>query len=191
MSAIKVFDDLLPNFEEYKKEVEEAGFGDVVSQGQKYSDMSQDVAGDHIYEALSKRLGFDLDNKVNFLRAYVDRPEYRHPMWIHSDTLFADYICILFVQASEYKQDDGVAFWRNKQTGSIMYRGGDEEVAKIVDTQSINPDFWTITERVEFKENRLVMAPAHFFHSKASYGNYGETLDKCRIVHVLFSNRRR
>lgn len=188
---ILTLDNLLPNFEDYKKRVKEANFQDVVSQNQKYRDMSQDVLGDEVYKALGERLDFTPADKINFLRAYKDDPTYRHPMWIHSDVLFADYIAIFFIQASEFHQDDGVAFWRNKELGTLgidtkTHIGKENE---IVDSQSLYPEYWELYDRIEFKENRIVIAPASSFHSKASYGNYGKTLDDCRIVHVLFFNR--
>jgi len=188
---ILVFDNLLPNFNEYKKKVLQADFRDIVSQEQVYRDMTQDISGDEIYAALKSKIGFTPSDKINFLRAYRDDPSYRHPMWIHSDVLFADYIAIFMIQSSEFPQDDGVAFWRNKELGTLgletkTHIGKDNET---VDSQSLYPEYWELHQRVEFKENRIVVAPASSFHSKASYGNYGKTIDECRIVHVLFFNK--
>ena len=53
---------------------------------------------------------------LSFLRAYRDRREYRHPMWIHTDTLFSDYIGIYFVQSSEFPQDEGGYLNKNRKT---------------------------------------------------------------------------
>lgn len=188
---ILTFDNVLSNFNDYKKRVTSANFQDVISQEQKYKDMSQDVAGNEIYKAIEPLINFKPADKINFLRAYKDDPTYRHPMWIHSDVLFADYIAIFFIQSSEFKQDDGVAFWRNKQLGTLgldtkTHIGKENE---IVDSQSLDPEYWELYKRVEFKENRIVIAPASSFHSKVAYGNYGKTLDDCRIVHVLFFNK--
>jgi hypothetical protein len=186
----EVFDDLLDNFDYYYDNVKKADFKTVESQGQKYSDMSQDVLPVLIYDALQKRIPFKTANVEAFLRAYIDRPEYRHPMWIHSDALFSDYIGIFMVQSSEFPQDDGVCVWFNKElkTHSLTLDNPDTDAGKIIDGQTMDPEKWTLIRRFEFKPNRLVVFPASYFHSKATVGNHGNSLDNCRIVHVLFFN---
>lgn len=187
-----VIDNVLSDedFWDYKNRIQFARFDDVVSQGQKYSDISQDVTHEKIFKAMAEALGFTPINVLSFLRAYRDLPEYRHPMWIHTDTLFADYIGIFFVQPSEFPQDDGFALWKNLQLDAIELRTKDHtgEANKVVDSQSKDPEMWEMWKRFEFKENRLVICPASYFHSTANYGHHGKTLDTCRIVHVLFFN---
>lgn len=190
---ILTFDNILPNFEDYKKRVLQCNFTDIESQGHIYSDITQQISGDEIYKQIESRLGFKVKDKLNFLRAYKDKPEYRHPMWIHSDVLFSDFIAIYFIQPSEFWQDDGVGFWENKELG-VKYLDTKTHIGKeneIVDSQSLDPEKWVLYNRVEFKENRIVIAPASFFHAKVSYGNYGKTINDCRIVHVLFFDKER
>jgi len=191
--VILVYDNVLSDedFLDYKARLAFARFQDVVSQGQKYSDISQDISGDKLYKFIDSHIGFKTNNVINFLRAYRNKPEYRHPMWIHSDVLFADYIGIYFVQSSEFPQDDGFALWKNIQLNDIQLYTKDHtgEKNKIVDSQSMDPDKWEMWKRVEFKENRLVICPASYFHSCATYGHHGTKLDECRIVHVLFFNK--
>lgn len=141
---IWIIDNVLPDFEDYMKRLKFARFSDVVSQGQKYSDISQDMSAEGLYSAVEKEMGFKPENVINFLRAYRDRPEYRHPMWIHSDTLFSDYIGIFFAQPSQFIQDDGVSLWKNLELNDIELNTKDHT---------------------------------------------GGTLDKCRIVHVIFFNK--
>jgi hypothetical protein len=190
---VLVYDHLLEekDFQDYLNRLKFARFSDVISQGQKYSDMSQDLGGEKIYKILEKNIGFKPVNVINFLRAYVNRPEYRHPMWIHSDVLFADYIAVFFVQASEFSQDDGFSLWKNKELNDIQLYTKDhtDEKNKIVDSQTLDPDKWELWKRVEFKPNRIVICPASYFHSTTTYGHAGGTLDNCRIVHVLFFNK--
>ena len=148
------------------------------------------MSGDKIYKFIEnhdnlKLLG-KLENVVNFLRAYKHNPEYIHPMWIHSDRAFADYIGVFFVQSSSYPQDDGFALWKNKDLNSIEARNQEEH--EYADTQTLDPEKWELWKRVEFKQNRLVICPASYFHSCMTYGHKGTSLDNCRIVHVLFFN---
>lgn len=187
---VVVLDDLLPNFEEYKKQVLSCNFTDVDSQGMKYNDVSLEIAPYDIYDQIDKRTPLTPVDKLSFLRMYRDRPEYRHPMWIHSDVLFADYIAVFMIQSSEFPQDDGLALWKNKELNDIQLYTKDhtEEKNQIVDSQSLDPEKWEMWKRIEFKENRIVICPAAYFHSKASYGNYGKSLLDSRIVHVLFFN---
>jgi hypothetical protein len=179
------------DFNDYKNRLQFARFSDVISQGITYSDVSQDITGDKIYKTIEKAIGFKTTNVINFLRAYRNKPEYRHPMWIHSDVLFADFIAVYFVQPSEFIQDDGFSLWKNLELNDIQLYTKDytEEKNKIVDTQSLDPEKWELWKRVEFKPNRIVICPAAYFHSTTAYGHFGNTLDKCRIVHVLFFNK--
>lgn len=186
-----IIDNVLPDFQDYMNRLQYARFNDVVSQGQKYSDISQDLNADGLYAAVEREMGFKPENVINFLRAYRDRPEYRHPMWIHSDTLFSDYIGIFFAQPSQFIQDDGFSLWKNLELNDIELNTKDHtgEKNKIVDSQTMDPEKWEIWKRIEFKPNRLVVCPASYFHSTTSYGHTGGTLDKCRIVHVIFFNK--
>lgn len=187
---IYIFDNLLKDFDDYRQRALSCSYKDVESQGIKYRDISQEIPGDEIYKQLKNKFNKPIEDKINFLRAYRDDPNYRHPMWIHSDVLFADYIAIFFIQSSEFWQDDGVSFWKNIQLNKLALstKTHTGEKNKIVDSQSLDPEKWELYKRVEFKPNRIVIAPAAMFHSKTSYGNYGKTIDKCRIVHVLFFN---
>ena len=188
---VLVLDDFLPNFEEYKQRVLQAEFSDVDSQGMTYNDISLQIPAQEIYDQITKKTNIKPVEALSFLRAYRDRPDYRHPMWIHSDVLFSDYIGILMIKPSEFPQDDGVALWKNKELNDIQLYTKDHtgEKNKIVDSQSLDPEKWEMWKRIEFKENRLLICPASYFHSKATYGNYGKTLVDCRIVHVLFFNQ--
>lgn len=179
------------DFNDYKNRLKYARFKDVISQGIKYSDMSQDLSADKIYKAVEDVLTFKTTDVISFLRAYRNKPDYRHPMWIHSDTLFSDYIGVYFVQPSEFIQDDGFSLWKNKELDSIELNTKDHtgEKNKIVDSQSLDPEKWELWKRVEFKPNRIVICPASYFHSTTSYGHHGFDIDKCRIVHVLFFNK--
>lgn len=190
---IRVIDNLLTkdNFNYYKKNVLLSNFKDVESQGVVYADISQEVLPVLIYDKI-KDHGHRVADKLSFLRAYREVPGYKAATWIHSDTLFSDYIAIFMVQSSDFPQDDGVAFWSNKQLNSIKldtkdHNGQDNKVA---DSQSLDPDKWDLFKRIEFKENRLIIAPASYYHSKATYGSHGKTIKDCRIVHVLFFNNK-
>ena len=187
---VYILNDLLEDFDTYYKRVKNCNFGNIVSQGQNYSDMSQEILPVLIYDAIQKRIGMKTVNVKAFLRAYIDRPEYRHKMWIHTDTLFSDYIGIFMVQSSEFPQDDGVCLWFNKelQTYKLDTKDHTTKDGQIVDSQTMDPEKWTLIRRFEFKQNRLVMFPASYFHSKATVGNHGHNLDDCRIVHVIFFN---
>lgn len=187
---IHVIDNLLVNFKEYKDTVNTLDFGTIVSQGQSYSDMSQAIGPTDIYNAFEKKTGMKTSGVKSFIRAYIDRPEHRHKMWIHSDTLFSDYIGIFMVQSSEFPQDDGVCLWFNKDLKAfkIDTKVPGTSEGLLADSQTMDPEKWTMVRRFEFKENRLVVFPASYFHSKATVGNHGHSLDDCRIVHVIFFN---
>lgn len=179
------------DFKDYKTRVSFARFSDTMSQGIKYSDISQDVSTEKLYKEINKRIGFPVKDFLSFLRAYRNLPSYRHPSWIHSDALFADYIGVYFVQPSEFPQDDGLSLWKHRALNSVYMQSTDvnSEVSAMVDKDTLDPEKWELWQRVEFKPNRLVICPANYFHSTTTYGHAGGTLDNCRIVHVLFFNK--
>lgn len=190
---IHIFDHLAPHPEftkTYGKIWEKAEFKDIESQGQTYSDMSQDISHEFMHKYLAEHMGFTPVNVVSFLRAYRDIPEYRHPMWIHTDTLFADYIGIYFIKSSEFYQDDGVSFWQHRNgLYGLDTKDHTGYINEMIDRDSLHPRRWELWKHVAFRRNRMVVAPAAAFHSKATYGNFGKTYKDCRIVHVTFFNK--
>ena len=193
-TRIRYYDNVLSedDFKYYRKKVLTCNFKNVESQGAIYSDISQEVLPVLIYDKM-RQIGLDVADKLSFLRAYLDKPGYNPPTWIHSDVLFSDYIGIFMVQSSNFPQDDGVAFWKNKELDSINIEIGEstKKHRELADGQSKDPEKWDLYNRVEFKENRLVIAPASYFHSKAAYGNHGDSIDDCRIVHVMFFDEKK
>lgn len=190
---VYVFDNILSpeEFWDYKNRVSFARFSDIMSQGIKYSDISQDVSTEKLYRSIDNLLTFKTKDVLSFLRAYRNKPDYRHPSWIHSDALFADYIGVYFVQPSEFPQDDGLSLWKNKTLNSIEMLSTDvnSEISAMVDRDTLDPEKWELWQRIEFKENRMIICPANYFHSTTTYGHIGGELDNCRIVHVLFFNK--
>ena len=189
--AVYTVDNFLDeaDFNDYLERLEFAKFGPVTTQGVTYPDISQNISGDKLYNQISTRYPqLKPDNIVNFLRAYKKRQE-PNPTWIHSDASFAEYIAIFMVQPSESPQDDGVCFWEHKGIEDYMYDTTLVDVIDDINKDSTDPEKWDIWKRVEFKPNRLVLAPANYFHSKATYTNIGTTYKSCRIVHVLFFNK--
>lgn len=185
-----VHDDVLSpeDLADYLKRLEFARFGDTMNQGIKYSDVTQDLSGDKIYQFIENETLFGPpQNVINFLRAYKHKPDHVPSMWIHSDRAFADYIGIFFVKSSRYPQDDGFALWKNKDLDAkAAFSQREHEYA---DTQTLDPEKWELWQRVEYKQNRLVICPASYFHSCMTYGHKGTNLSDCRIVHVLFFNQ--
>jgi len=186
---IKVYDNFLDDFDFYKKQALSSTFNPVESQGVVYQGVSTDFANRHIMNAISTCMQFKVQSKLNFLRTYQDRPEYKSKGWIHADGSFSEYIAILFIQSSEYWQDDGVCFWKNKTLGCSSLEDPSDSAVKITNDQTLDPEKWKLVKRIEFKPNRIVIAPANMFHSKSTYRNAGKTIETARLVHVLFFDK--
>lgn len=189
---VYIFDDFLDDFDSYYKDVRSAKFADVISQGKSYKDISQEISPDILYNNLIDKLPFGTENVLSFLRAYKKVPDYKPHSWIHSDVLFSNWIAIFMVQSSEFPQDDAVALWDHLDLGGPGYCLKDltDPNAATMDKHTLDPGKWKIRERIEFRKNRLVMFPAHYFHSKANLGNHGDIISNCRIVHVMFFNEK-
>lgn len=189
---ILTYDDVLSpeDLKDYLHRVKFARFRKVTTQGIPYFDISQDVEADKLYDHLNKHLGFKVEDKLSFLRGYRSKTEYERKTWIHTDASFADYIGVFFVQSSEFPQDDGFALWRNKSTGYINFdKNNDQRTADQINSETSDPEKWELWKRIEYKRNRLVIVPASYYHSTATFGATGDTFDNCRIVHVLFFNK--
>jgi hypothetical protein len=180
--VVRIFDNVLDNFDGYLDMAKNACYAPVVSQDMTFENIRLMPENNDVYDKIEKE--FKPENVVNFLRVYKAGDE--NPTWVHADTYFADYIGIFFVQASQ--ESDGVSLWKYKKTGEKMYTGIYPE---LIDADSKDVDKWDLWKTVEFKPNRLMVAPASYFHSKSTYNNVGNSIDNCRIVHVLFFNKRR
>ncbi len=49
-----------------------------------------------------------------------------------------------------------------------------------------DPELWDLEKRIEFKENRLVLFDASYYHSKSSLRSVGNLISESRIVYVSF-----
>jgi hypothetical protein len=191
MDKVIVIDDVLPNFVFLKDNVMHLRFEDAFSQGRLYADISMDLSAEEIYESIAPQLGFRPLNVLSFLRAYRDRNDLGRMTWIHSDKAFSDYIGVFFIQPSKYPMDDGFCLWKNKELNDIELKPEDFEsdAAYKADMSTLTPEDWELWKRIEFKPNRLVICPASYFHSTATYKSHGRTIADARIVQVLFFNK--
>lgn len=191
MNDVTVIDNILPNFNTVLRTINEIEFQDAFSQGRIYADVTLDLSSDHLYEQVEKHLGFKPVNVLNFTRAYRERSDYLRPTWIHADTLFADYIGVLFIQSTKFPMDDAFCLWKHKELDSIDLKKSDFDGEREykADLSTLTPEDWEIWKRVEFQPNRLVICPASYFHSTATYRSHGRTMNDCRIVQVIFFNK--
>lgn len=184
---IRVYDNFLPNFDDYLNRVNFVRFKDEVSQGKTYTDISQDVSADVLYKQLEKHIGFKTKEVISFIRAYRYRPDQPRQTWIHSDATFSQYIGIFFIKPSINQQDDAFCLWDHKLFGKEQPTDLNLDEIKMLNEHTTNPEYWDIRKRFEFQQNRLVICPANYFHSNATFGTHG-TLYDSRLVHVLFFN---
>jgi hypothetical protein len=140
---------------------------------------------DLVIKKISDIEGVDRECIVGFFRVATDNLD---TDWrIHSDSKVGDTrpnrALVLYISPSTMNGLHGTAFWKHKKHGYQMPLSiSDEETDDILLNQSNVIDNWELHSVVGYKENRAVMYPSNYFHSK--YPNVG--WKEGRMVYVMF-----
>lgn len=114
-----------------------------------------------------------------FYRKYI--PDEPQPTFIHSDVNEGDYTLIVFLNETN-GPDNGLAFWRHKDTGVVRAGSFDAELL----SEGLDETKWTKVAQVEMKWNRAIIFDARLYHSRWPRENWSTDLDNNRIIKVLF-----
>jgi hypothetical protein len=197
-----VIDNFNSHWHAWRPAIFERPFHDVELDGLTYNNISIDTRWE-VFERLKERAGFEAIEPIAcFFRAYMDdgKPE---ATFVHSDQSICKYIAVLFVsqsKAQELEDNNGLQLWRHSWTNKHespdprrfrqTYNYDPISIEGMFDSESRNEKAWRKEHFVKFKENRLVVFPASWFHSKWPRQNTGKRLRSARIVQVMFFNGR-
>jgi hypothetical protein len=179
LSALRVFDDFLPNPESYRADALKSKFKsfDFPDFGVMFHGIARPTPADvplmitERFPALEPTLSF-------FRRSPAGQTE---PHFIHTDTDMGEWTALLYLNHAPPKWD-GTAFWRYLPTGQIESAIPHE---RSEEGRRPDPDIWKPWHRVASRFNRLVMFPATYFHSRSIFENWTQDGDD-RLTQVVF-----
>ena len=101
---------------------------------------------------------------------------------IHSDVGWGTHAIVLYLQGGH----TGTAFWRHKETGAAMIRGGDTALLARIEGDWDNAEAWEQTAIVHARPGRAVIYDSAAFHSRWPFAAAGEGAIDGRLVLVAF-----
>lgn len=106
---------------------------------------------------------------------------------IHADSKVGDIrperALVLYISESTMEGLHGTAFWKHKKLGYRMpFNISNEESDRMLIEEANDLSHWDLHSVVGYKQNRAVMYPSNYFHSK--YPNKGWVGG--RMVYVMF-----
>ncbi len=162
---IDVYDDVVPNPIEYRKDALARAFGDA-------------VFGEDVFKGIAEAdpIFGDPNVTMTFFRKSPRGQE--EPNYIHSDAGMGSRTGIFYLNPDP-PEHDGTTFW--KSPDGWISGPWTKEVA----TSARARKDWVAWKHVPAKFNRLVIFDADLFHSRGIKENYGRG-DEARLIQVMF-----
>jgi hypothetical protein len=173
-TAIHVFDDVLVDAAEYRREALALEYGDV-------------PAGDDVFRGIATFPGqMEVAQRVidqhfpgkrvtlSFFRKSPEGQE--EPNYIHSDREMGDWTAILYLNPDP-PASDGTSFWMRRRDGQISGDFDQEEARDLAQ--------WERWEHVDARFGRLLIFKSDLFHSRGIEQNYGAGYE-ARLIQVAF-----
>ena len=138
-----------------------------------------------LLKKISELEGVERKSVLSFFRAATDQID--NDWRIHCDSIINNQrptrALVLYVSPSGLNSLNGTAFWEHKLYGHSMPKDVSfEEFDKVLLEDSNNLDKWNLSSVVGYKQDRAVMYPCEYFHSKYPNMSWPDG----RIVYVMF-----
>lgn len=180
-SGIRIYDGVVPELEAYRAAALALPFGDIqAAPGVVFHGMAP--ATDW---ALPAWLAQQVPGLVPTMSLYRQSPAGQvEPNYIHTDRDMGDWTAILYLTPNP-PAEDGTTFWRRRATGALWSEAA-TEAELLAEWQAWrDPDAWEPWATVNAVENRVLLFPAPYFHSRALEDNYG-TGAGARLIQLVF-----
>jgi hypothetical protein len=157
----------------------------VVGEKSFFVQYSDEDFNNFIIDKISKLEGIERKCLLGFFRVSTDKLD---TVWgIHADSKICDIrperAIVLYISESTKEGVHGTAFWKHKEIGYEMPNdASDEYFDKILTEDACDLSKWDLHSIIGYKQNRAVMYPSNYFHSK--YPN--ESWEGGRMVYVMF-----
>jgi hypothetical protein len=181
MSALRVLDDVLPDFGAYVAAARAQPFRTVEPHPGVVFEHMAPAVDDTLAQIVRGRYP-TLTPTLSFIRQSPAGQE--EPHFIHTDEDMGEWTAIAYL-TDQPADGDGTTFWRWTATGCIrsLATAADDQLAEW--TAWCDPAQWEAWTTVAARPNRVVVFPAGYFHSRAIRANYG-TGDTARLIQVVF-----
>jgi hypothetical protein len=175
MSGLRIFDNVIDNPEEYRREVlalefKSYDFGHCVFHG-----IAIDGPCAQLWQWITAKFPQLKPTLTFFRKSPLGQVE---PHFIHTDVDMGEWSALLYLNP-ERKEGDGTAFWKH-ESGAM-----ESAIPHERSEEGRDPARWTMRQLVASRFNRLLMFPSSYFHSRAIHENWGEG-DDARLVQVMF-----
>lgn len=170
---IHIFNDVIENAQAYRQDMLQLPF-ETIDLGAKQFHGIARCDGTELTQKITSTFP-QLRPTLTFARQSPYKQ--REPHFIHTDVDMGDWTGILYLNPYPLC-NDGTDFWKHLETGDIGSLGYQDEVLW-------NHHKWAKWQHAPAEFNRLVLFPAHLYHSRAIYENYGKG-DTARLVQVIF-----
>jgi Family of unknown function (DUF6445) len=195
MGKILVVDNFVANPDEVRNSALITGFGtwkpcNTVIGYDNYDGVNINGMHSPLVRALTNAMGCSVFPASMIFRVTGEKSE---PARIHSDRMFADYSCIVYLSI-EPKGPSGTGFYQHRPTGNfemppletfVNTEAG--EIHKREMTEGSN-DVWKKVHYVEGKYNRALIFKAPLYHARVPRVCTGTTPEDSRMVWVCHYN---
>lgn len=149
------------------------------------------INGHHstLMRSLTKAMGIAVYHENAIFRVTGADDE---PSRIHSDRMFADYTCIVYL--SQEAEDSGTAFYRHRGTGAIeqpplsQLQNDPDFAKKKAEMDAGDPAVWEQVHFVSGVWNRAVIFSAPLYHARLPKYGKGDTYENKRMIWVCHFN---
>ena len=191
---IKVVDNFVPNPDEVRESALVTGFGtwhptNTVIGYKNYDGVNINGMHSPLMRSLVKAMGCAVYPASMIFRVTGEQSD---PSRIHSDRMFGDFSCIVYLSAEPGKS--GTAFYRHRRTGHYEHPplralvGTSEFDLLKREMDEAKDEAWEQLHYVEGKYNRAVIFKAPLFHARVPKIGIGTTPENSRMVWVNHFN---
>ena len=185
----QVKENVLSNFDSFKDWVNNDAYFTTELHGGEGFEIARipESVNKSILKDLEEALGTKVKVNYSFLR--LSTKDIDSDMRIHSDTYMdSDYALVLYLtDPPEESFECGTAFWDHQKYGS-KFKGTKEEYNKVLNDSS-NLDKWSMKKIVQMKQNRMVVYPTSYFHSRFPFSGWGKDKTDGRVIWVVFFDK--
>lgn len=189
---VQIFDDFLPNPQEFRELALKAPFYDIRGPDQEVYKHINVRPSDEFEPLLSEKLGKRV--KVGYSLLRVNYEGEVPNAAIHTDNSYDEFAGVLYLNPPEQCKG-GTAFWKNRKYGLTHFpeeadirKFGKSPMRVYTDIHNAynNPEEWEQQHVVDMKFNRLVTFETKAFHSRWPIAAFGADTKSARMIVALF-----
>ena len=176
MNRIKVFDNLLPDCNDYRDEALSLQFRSYQFETCTFHGIALASITGPVPTFMQTHFKGAEPTLSFFRKSPLGQVE---PHFIHTDVDMGDWSALLYLNPDP-PDSDGTAFWTHVESGAVG-----SHIPHLKSEEGKTVDGWKMRELVKAKMNRLVVFPSSYFHSRSIFDNWGGDTE-ARLTLVTF-----